>query len=857
MKKCLKNISRFFCRIPFILVLCCFLSTSFAYAQSSHFNDIDLEADEVLSSIRKSISKRSALAAPEAAAFSEIPEKTKTVASLSFSWSEPVSMAAFKRDNHFWVVFDQRQNLDLKDLTKTIEPLGKDLVQIPHSKGTLLRFTPAEGVNFSVRKEGLLWILDIFKQEYHPNTKELQIFIQNNSINEPYLYIPTTTAGNIISFIDPEVGDSIIVATNTDPGVTISTAYSYPELDFLRTIQGVAIVPKASDLILTRGNSGLNIQALRRGMHISPNLDILKMQEMLLQTTDDIGSLNTDVPQELIKKQFATTLSLLEQETLKTAEEKSNIPLLNLAKYFIGKGMAHEALSILNKVEAEKDPITLKENFHGYTGVANFMAKRYEEAIRHFSYGKLTSVNEGLFWFTISSAALNFNKENNAVINSFISVIKNYPERIKEKIALIGAFNAIEAYDDISTQSFIDILKNLSSAERNQGLIDYLTAEKHIIQGYPRNALKEYTKAGKTTDLKFSALARFKAAILEYKLGLRTVEKTIEELERVKFVWSERGFKLEVLENLASLYIKAQDYYSALNTLKLAFQLAPEEKKPNIADRMVAVFEDIYVHNHGENIPTIKTISLYDDFDWLAAKSSYYNEIIQNLADRLVAVDLLDRAALILRSHLQNGNLNPVEKASLGARMALVDLMRGDNNDALITLDDTDYFNLPEALLSQRKIIRARALANTGNQAEALKLLESDYSKNAILLRTEIYWSAGRWNEASNTLRYLIETPGKDYTLTDEQANLILDWIVSLKRSNKETVIVRIRNKFTPYFKDTPYFSTFNVLTNTLDKDTVDLYSIDKAINEIKSFSNFSKIYSNILKDEPVKPIKE
>lgn len=78
--------------------------------------------------------------------------------------------------------------------------------------------------------------------------------------------------------------------------------------------------------------------------------------------------------------------------------------------------------------------------------------------------------------------------------------------------------------------------------------------------------------------------------------------------------------------------------------------------------------------------------------------------------------------------------------------------------------------------------------------------------------------------------------------------NYILDWATALKKSGKETVIVRLRNKFMPYFQNTKYYSVFNILTNSLRDDKIDINDINRVVNDISAFSNFAKIYTNSLK---------
>ena len=121
-------------------------------------------------------------------------------------------------------------------------------------------------------------------------------------------------------------------------------------------------------------------------------------------------------------------------------------------------------------------------------------------------------------------------------------------------------------------------------------------------------------------------------------------------------------------------------------------------------------------------------------------------------------------------------------------------------------------------------------------------------SPNAIRHKFEIYWKSGDWDNASNTIKYLIEEPKTGEKLSQEQINYILDWATTLKQAGKETVLVRLRNKFMPYFKGTPYHSAFNILTNRLEKEKIDITAIRSVINDVQNFNNFAKFYTDSLK---------
>lgn len=73
-------------------------------------------------------------------------------------------------------------------------------------------------------------------------------------------------------------------------------------------------------------------------------------------------------------------------------------------------------------------------------------------------------------------------------------------------------------------------------------------------------------------------------------------------------------------------------------------------------------------------------------------------------------------------------------------------------------------------------------MANLGQTDEALKLLNDDYSKNATLLKAEIFWNARQWGDAADAIKYLIEKPTPGKPLSQEQINYILDWATTLKK---------------------------------------------------------------------------
>ena len=155
----------------------------------------------------------------------------------------------------------------------------------------------------------------------------------------------------------------------------------------------------------------------------------------------------------------------------------------------------------------------------------------------------------------------------------------------------------------------------------------------------------------------FSAYARLHHTILSQMVNFIDAKAAIAELEKLRFAWGERDFKIRLLTKLSDFYLKDKDYYNALRTLNEQRSLTTGEQKNIVTAKMVKIFEDIFIGNHADDaLSPIKALGLYQDFNWLAAISRNYNTITQKLADRLVAVDLLPRAQELLHTLLKRQN---------------------------------------------------------------------------------------------------------------------------------------------------------------------------------------------------------
>ncbi|MDD4556302.1 MAG: hypothetical protein PHE89_03110 [Alphaproteobacteria bacterium] len=774
--------------------------------------------------------------------------KNRKSVSLSFSWSDRVSMAAFVKNDYLWLAFDKAKSINTQEIADLTKGFLYDIVQLPHPTATVLRLKLRENIYPSVRKEGLLWVVDLFNQEIKPKIRNLEMQISYAAKNHAYLFVPTNNAGDVIMTFDPETGDILMMAPIFMPYIGVSKAYRYPEFDVLRSLQGFVVEPFADDILLTRNNSGLTIKAIDRGLNVSPNIDLLKKQTSLLQQKDWIKKLADDLPIGLTYENYLTTTAELMDKITRASEEEKNARRLELAKFYNAKGLGTEAMGILQEIIKSDSKFAAREDVHGQLGIAYFLTQRYEDAIQEFSFGKLSELNEAHFWKTLCLAALEPDaKQHNKLIASFTPVIREYPDELRLHVAMIGVEAAVTAGDDVTAQTFIDIIQSLNTKRKIGAFLDYWSFEILSIQGYSQTAMLRLKSATLSTSSKYSAYARKKLIMLDYKSGKATKLEAINELERLKYVWGERSFRISLLEDLYDIYISTGDYYNALENMKSLRALYPDDQKDRLTLQMVSIFENIFINNNAGNLTPIQALALFNDFEWLTPQSEYYNQIIINLSDRLVSVDLLARADNLLRKYVGDKNIPVQDRALIGARLALINIFNGQYNDALRFLDMTQDDSLSELISSQRRIIRAKALIGTEKYNEAIELLEADKSHNAEVIKTDLYWRTGQWSLAADGLKKLITLPKEGEKMTDGQASTIIDWVTALRKAKKDSVVVLARHKFLPYFKESKYYSAFNILTNSVEENEIDIKNLNNFIKDVDKFRDFARTYNEAL----------
>jgi hypothetical protein len=331
-----------------------------------------------------------------------------------------------------------------------------------------------------------------------------------------------------------------------------------------------------------------------------------------------------------------------------------------------------------------------------------------------------------------------------------------------------------------------------------------------------------------------------------------TTEKAIDELAGLTMIWRGDDVELEALRVLAHLYVDKGEYRNAFETSKAAASSsASSDISRLLQDEMNGVFTSLVLAGKANDLPAIKALSLYYDFRELTPVGRRGDEMVRQLANKLVEVDLLDRAAELLNHQVEN-RLKGAARSQIAADLAVVYLLDSKPNLALDTLRRTRQSQLPRSLERQRRLVEAKALAELSKVTLALDLLKPLDGPDVDQLRGDILWRAKRWQETGEQIELMLGDRwiGSDELDNQEQTN-VLRAAVAYSLADDQLGIDRLRKKFSQKMAQTSVASAFDVVSLPIERSGAQFKIVAQKIAGIDTMERFLADYRNRYLQKP------
>jgi hypothetical protein len=291
---------------------------------------------------------------------------------------------------------------------------------------------------------------------------------------------------------------------------------------------------------------------------------------------------------------------------------------------------------------------------------------------------------------------------------------------------------------------------------------------------------------------------------------------------------------------MARIYSDTGRYGESLAAVRTATKLEPNsELSRQGQDAAAALFADIFVGSKGDNLPPVDALGLFYEYRELTPIGRRGDEMIRLLADRLVAVDLLDQASELLQYQVDH-RLEGAARAQVAARLAMVYLTNRKPDRAIAALRTTRIADLSGELRQQRLLLEGRAQSDVGRHDLALDIISNITGREAIRLRSDIYWASRRWRESAEQIELYYGERWRDFKpLTPAEKGDVIRAVVGYALAEDAIGLARFREKYAPLMSGDADRAAFETASKPSAASSTDFAEIAKMAASVDTLDGF------------------
>lgn len=784
-------------------------------------------------------------------------DSSRTGPLLNFPWTRPVAAAAFLRNGNLWLVFDRAANVDLRPIT-TRDWSGaiNGVEQLPIPGVTVLRLAVPSGTtaNFTRRNTG--WQIGIntiqpeqlVPKETAPGAlvddadsprnrpQEIDVRRQLDADGGARLFFAANDPSPQLAIPDPDTGDMLTVVPYAGANGGVSSRRDFIELSVLPSFQGFAIETHADNLDIRRyprgieiaSPNGLALSAPRGADPKSGTLDILQFGEWRKVE----GNTYAEQEENLLRRIGLSPPGQRQQQRLA------------LAQFYAANDMQPEALGVLAKARAEQPDLERDKLYRALRGIAYLRLGRLADAANDLDSKVFDDDPDVLAYRGMLAAERDDWPAARRAFSLSGAAVAKFPPDLRANLRLTMARAWLAGGDIAAATAELqaldwDILTRGQAAEGNyvRGLLADATNK-------PEEAIRHFDQASGSGDRRARALAEFAKTDMMLTRKLIDVPQAIERMDQLRFAWRGGPYEFNLLRRLGELQFSTGDLRGGITTFRQIVKYFPKSPEvPLLTKQMSDEFAKLFLDGGAQALPPLTALALYYDYRELTPVGPEGDEIIGKLADRLVSVDLLNRAAELLE-HQITYRLRGEDRSKAGARLAVVYLLDRNPEAALKSLQNTLMPNLSPAVVQERRLLEARALGDLDRFPEALNLLGQDQSPEARSLRADLHWRAKDWIAFARVVSLGLGNRHADPApLSPDERKQVLQLGVAYSLINDIPALNDLRGKYEAKFRDTPDAPAFAAVASTVTRAAGDPRELAATIAQIGQYEAFMSRY--------------
>ncbi len=754
---------------------------------------------------------------------------------LTFAFAAATPAALFRRADTVWLVFDSVTPIDIRPIRSKPGAVIADVSLLPLDKGQAIRIRLSQPQMPSLTgdESGTNWTLAIADAMQTP-TQPLTAIRNISDPAHATVAVPLSGHGRLHRLVDPDAGDTLLVVTAPPPARGFIREQDFVEMSLLESIHGVAVRLNSDDVVAEVAPDKI-ILGRPGGLTLSSADVAVDRASTAVRPIFDIGEWRKNQQENYIARE-RTLLSAAAM-----AEPNQRTPArLDLARFYLARGMYWEAKGILDLALGDakrglEDPIALTVH-----SVASALMGRPEQAMKDLANPAIGTNYDLQLWKALACARLGKWAEAREKFKNVEFTITSLPIELQRIVIMEAMRASLEVRDYSGAANRASDLEVVGIPAELKPAASVLRGRVAEALGHDKDALNEYRNAVESPDREAAAEGKLLEIALRAKRDEISHADALRELETLSAMWRGDGIEVKTLVMMAHLYAEAGRYGEALAAERGATKLQPNsEASRQGQDEAEALFAQLFLGTKGDDLPPIDALGLFYEYRELTPIGRRGDEMIRRLADRLVAVDLLDQASELLQYQVDH-RLEGAARAQVAARLAMVYLTNRKPDRAIAALRTTRSTDLSGELRQQRLLLEARAQSDVGRHDLALDIISNISGREAIRLRSDIYWAARRWRDSSEQIELYYGERWRDFKpLNPVEKGDVIRALVGYALAEDSIGLARFREKYAPLMSGEDDRAAFETASRPAAANSAEFVPIAKMAAGVDTLDGF------------------
>jgi tetratricopeptide (TPR) repeat protein len=759
---------------------------------------------------------------------------------VTFSFDTMTPAALFRRADTVWLVFDTTKPIDLAPFKSNGGAVISDIKLLPLQKGQAIRIRLNRPQMPSLVGDGKAnWTLT-FADTMQTPTQPLAV---SRNMTDPTLAnvtVALSKSGRLHRLLDPDAGDTLLVVTATPPVRGFIKRQDFVEMSLLESIHGVAIRPNSDDVsvevppdkVIIGKPGGLTLSSANAASERAPTVpkaifdvdDWHKNQQGNFNTSHD---------------------ALIEAAAALEADQRTPVRM-DLARFYLARALYPEAKAVLDVVLGDAKPGTEDPAALIMRSVANILMGRPGRGLKDLANPMVGNNYDSQLWKALALARQGKWADAREKFKNVEFTINSLPLDLQRIVITEAMRCAIEVKDYSGADKRSSDLDVIGLSPELKPTVSVMRGRLAEALGREKDALTLYKIAVDSPDRQAAAEGKLYEIALKQKRDEISQQDALRELETLEVMWRRDALEIRALEMMSRIYSDTGHYGESLAAAKTAAQLDPTSEMSRQGQEAAQdLFAQIFLGTKGDDLPPVDALGMFYEFRELTPIGRRGDEMIRRLADRLVAVDLLDQASELLQYQVDH-RLEGAARAQVAARLAMVYLTGRKPDRAIAALRTTRIADLSGELRTQRLLLEARAQSDVGRHDLALDIISNITGREAIRLRSDIYWASRRWREASEQIELYYADRWRDFKpLNPIEKSDVIRAVVGYALAEDSIGLARFREKYAPLMSgdaDRAAFETASKPTSTTSAEFATIAKLAASVDTLDGFLREMKI---------------